>query len=256
MRFYARLLPLLFFVLTASQSFSQSCFSTGINGTVINLPCNVSCTTMKFQIPHLKSSSDYNVVSIPFNPSLPFTSASSTEVTSVYTDDKFSTTYTLPFPFCFYDTTFTQFVVGSNGVVTFDLINSNCSNAWLLETSNGSGVPVPIPYLGTQTCSNATGPKYPAYSIMSPYHDINPSVTSTSPNRKIEWRVEGTAPCRKLIVTFYAIPLFGQTSKLNTSQIIMHESTGLIDVFIKEKTLDTDASVWNGNRAILGVQKK
>ncbi|HEX6333845.1 MAG TPA: gliding motility-associated C-terminal domain-containing protein [Flavisolibacter sp.] len=239
------------FLVPAGQALSQACFSTGVNGTVINLPCNVTCTPMNFKVPHLKSTSDYSIVNTAYAP-LAFTSPTATEVTSIYSDDKFSIAYPLPYPFCFYDSMFTQFVIGSNGVITFDLSQANCNNAWKLETGS---VPQPIPFLGAQSCINSSGPKYSSYSIYSPYHDINPNVTSTSPNRKIEWRVEGTAPCRKLVVTFFQIPLFGHNAQLNTSQVIMYESTGMIDIFVANKALDSDGSVWNGNLAILGLQK-
>src|SRR5947208_1290159 len=140
MSFFKRILPILF-VLLAYKGFTQSCISTGLNGTIVNLPCNVNCTPFQFKVPHLKSTSDY--------------------------------------------------------------------------------------------------------SIMGPYHDINPNVTSTSPNRKIEWRVDGSAPCRELIVSFFEIALFGDNSQKNTAQMVMHESTGLIDVYIKDKTLDQDGSPWD-----------
>lgn len=246
MRFVLRLLSLTLFLLTANYSIAQSCLSTGVNGTVINLPCNDNTADMLFQIPHLKSSSTYSVVSIPYNP-FPYVTPGGNEVTSVYIDDKFSDSLQLPFSFCFYDSVFSKFVIGSNGVVTFDLTNTNCNNAWTLNN--------PIPFLGSQTCSNATGPKYPKYSIMGIYQDINPDLSSSPPDRKIEWRIEGVAPCRKLIVSFYKIALYGDASKLNTSQIVVHESTGLIDVYIQEKTLDQAGTIWNGNLAILGIQK-
>ncbi|MBO9661003.1 MAG: hypothetical protein J7527_19425, partial [Chitinophagaceae bacterium] len=41
---------------------------TGINDTVINLACSQSNNALKFRVPHLKSSEEYTLTSIPFRP--------------------------------------------------------------------------------------------------------------------------------------------------------------------------------------------
>lgn len=228
---------------------AQNCFNTGLNGRIINLPCNTNCVNVPIKIPHLKSSSSYTWSTIPYNP-FPFTSPTGSALTETYVDDKFSHLLNMPFSFCFYDSTFNKFVVGSNGIMTFDISNVDCNNDWDLQTN-------PIPFLGTGTCNNAFDKQYPKYSIMGVYHDINPSVTNpvTNPDKKIEWRVEGSAPCRKVIVSFNNIALFGDNDETHTSQIVLYESTGVIEVYIKDKPIDHDGSVWNGNLAILGIQK-
>ena len=227
---------------------SQSCIPTNLNHSVVNLSCNQVCTDLTFQIPHVKGTDDYAVTSIPF---APYAYSGGAEVVEIYNDDQFSHLINLPFTACFYGATFNSFVIGSNGIVTFDATQADCRKAWSLQST---GLPQPIPFVGTGGCT-ATGTKYPRYSIMSPYHDIDPNVTLTSPNRRIEWRIEGAAPCRKLVVSFYKIPLFGDNSQLNTSQIVFHESTGIVDIYIEQKTLDITGGVWNGNLAILGLQK-
>src|SRR5689334_10480122 len=80
---------------------------TGLNGTVINLPCNQTCVTQAFQIPHLKTTSDYSVNTIPYRP-LDYVTTAGTEDPNLYNDDRFSQMFDLPFPFCFYDSTFTK----------------------------------------------------------------------------------------------------------------------------------------------------
>ncbi|MDP4261201.1 MAG: gliding motility-associated C-terminal domain-containing protein [Bacteroidota bacterium] len=241
------------FICLAKSVSAQSCFNTGLNGTVINLPCNQNCVNIPVRIPHLKSSKSYQVVSTPYAP-FTFVTPGGNESTETYVDDKFSHLYSLPFTVCFYDSSFNTFVIGSNGVISFDASQADCNNDWKLNIS--PGVPQPIPHVGTGGCTTTFAEKYPPLSVMGVYQDINPAITSTSPNRKIEWRVEGSAPCRKLIVSFYKIPLFGDNSKICTSQIVVYESTGLIDVFVQDKPLDnTDGSVWNDNLAILGIQR-
>ena len=56
---------LLFFI--SDRIFAQAGF-TGLNGTVINLPCNQNCVNVPVRIPHLKQTSDYIIATIPYNP--------------------------------------------------------------------------------------------------------------------------------------------------------------------------------------------
>lgn len=251
MRFFARLLPLLFFVLTANQLFSQSCFSTGINGSVINLPCNVACTTLKFQVPHLKSTEDYNLVTIPYNPFPYTTSGPALTLPCTAQDDKYFDTSFLPFTFCFFGQAYTKCVVSTNGLITFDTVNAFRGSNYSFTAANT----LPSSGSGTNSgtsCNNASysGTLFPRASIMGPYHDINIDYT-TSPNKKMEFRIEGTAPCRRAVISYYQIPMFSCSSLLATHQIVIYESTGLIDVYIENKPVCTG---WNGGLAILGIQ--
>jgi hypothetical protein len=97
MRIISRLLPIILALFTVGRLSAQSCISTGVNGTVINLPCGVNCTPMNFKVPHLKSTSDYNIVSIPYNP-FPYITSTGTELTTLYQDDVYGP-LTTPFVF-------------------------------------------------------------------------------------------------------------------------------------------------------------
>lgn len=248
MRFKKILFFSLFIFWAANIVLAQSCVPTNINGTNINLLCNQVCTTLVFKVPHLKSTDDYTVSAIPYA-AFPYNNASGVELTSTYTDDKFSPVINLPFTFCFYGANYTSCVVGSNGIITFDISNAGFGNSWPLTTSGGSGTPVPIPYaLGTQNSTFST--YYPKASIMGAYHDIDPSA-SPLPTRRIEYNIIGTAPCRKFIVSYLDIKMFSCTSMICTEQMVINESTGLIEVYILNKPLCTS---WNQGLAILGIQ--
>lgn len=234
----------------------QICVPTAINGIEINIACPQSCRDISFQIPHVKSTTDYRVVSIPYAPEV-FVTPGGNEPAEIYTDDLFSHLNTLPFPVCFYGNVYNSFVIGSNGVISFDASQADCRNDYRLDFGPVSpGVPQPIPHVGTGSCTQTNARKYPPLSIFGPYQDLNPNTTATAPDRKIEWRIEGTAPCRKLIVSFYHIALFGDINSINTSQIVVYESTGIIDVFIENKRLDqSGVPPWNADFAILGIQQ-
>lgn len=209
----------------------------------VNLPAGVNCTTLSIKVPHLKQSSNYLAQSIAYQP-LPYTTPGGIALTALYADDRFSSIINLPFYICFYDSLFNKCVVGSNGIVTFDVANANCSNAWDLEGN------IPIPYAGGTICTT-TPEYYPKASIMGGYTDIDPSVTSFHPNRKIEYRIEGTAPCRKLVVSYNDIAMFDCDNLGATQQMVINEGTGIIDVFFQKKDV---CNTWNNGNAILGVQ--
>lgn len=214
----------------------------------INLPCGTSCTSISAQVPHLKQTDDY-VLTRPAYVPFAYTSATATELTSTYTDDVFSSLITMPFNFCFYGNSYVSVVIGSNNIMTFDATNAGLANSWPLTSSGGSGTPVPIPYAGgTQGSSFST--YYPKASIMGPYYDIYPT-NNAGGQRKIEWRVEGIAPQRRFIASYNSVPLFSCTSLLNTTQMVIYESTGVVEVYVKDKPT---CNTWNSGLSILGIQ--
>ncbi len=228
---------------------AQSCFSTGNNNTTVNFPCGVSCSTVTVRVPHLKSTGDYALNSIPYSP-FPFFSASGSEDFGLYLDDRFSSTIPLPFNFCFYDSIFSNIVVGSNGLVTFDYLTNgtgSCANAYHIGP--------PIPLNGGTACNQGAQWYYPRSSIMANYSDLDPSNGQSPSDRKIQWEVYGSAPCRKFVISFYHVGIFGGScgaSFPNTFQIVLHESTGLVDVFFQQKQLCTSSS--DNGKAIFGIQ--
>lgn len=212
------------------------------------LPCGTTCTNISLQAPHIKQSDDY-VLTRPAYVPFAYATPGGTEMTSIYTDDVFSSAIQLPFPFCFYGAAYNSVVMGSNAIITFDASNAGGANSWPLTTSGGSGSPVPIPYAGgTQNSSFST--YYPKASIMGPYHDIYPT-TNGSGQRKIEWRVEGVTPQRRFIASYNSVPMFSCTSTYATSMIVIYEGTGVVEVYVHDKPL---CSSWNTGLAILGIQ--
>lgn len=239
------------FFLAPAGSRAQNCIPTGINGAVFNLVCPQACRNMIFQIPHIKSSGDYRVSTIPYNP-YPYVTAGGVELTALYADDVYSSVINLPFPFCFYGSIYNSCVIGSNGLITFDLSNANKANAWSLTTVPNGTIPQPIPYAGGNP-NTTFETYYPRAAIMGAYHDIYPLLNGGG-QRKIEYSIVGTAPCRKFIVSYYLVPLYGSVvcnNRYCSQQIVLHESTGIIDVYFGDKPV---CNAWNEGLAILGVQ--
>lgn len=242
------LLLAIFSIAITTVSWSQSCIPTTINGSVLTIGCGTPCTSFSYTVPHLKATTDYLVSSIPIN-MLP--TGSGTAVTSIYIDDKYSPLISMPFPFCFYGLTYNNVVVGSNGIITFEALCANASNAYTLSVG---GSPQTIPYAGGAGPSGIGTTYYPRTAIMGAYQDIDPSIT-TNPLRRIEYNITGTAPCRKFYVSFVDVKLFQCNSLYQTSQIVLNESTGIIDVNVLQKqTCTTWPSAPVNGLAILGIQ--
>lgn len=125
--------------------------------------------------------------------------------------------------------------MGSNSAISFDISRSNTGSGYSISSTTGA-----IPNTA-----------YAPNMIFGPYHDINPNISS--PNKKIEWRVEGTAPNRRFIASYNDIPYFGSscTTPRATHQMVLYEGTGIVEVYIKDKPFCTG---WNSGLTILGMQ--
>ena len=143
------------------------------------LPCTQNCTTLSATPFAVGSTSTYTVSSIPHNPPIAYTAAGGTAV-SVGTDDVWSPNVLLPFPFCYYGTTYNDCQIGSNGSIDF----------------GGPSTPGAFcPWSFTAGCPAAA--LVNAGDVFGVYHDIDPSVAGT-----VKWYLQGTAPCRILVVVF------------------------------------------------------
>jgi gliding motility-associated-like protein len=225
---------------------AQSCFNINA-GNDTSISCLQACLNLKVKVPDVKSSEDYKAIPIAYTP-YPFINANGVEYNRFYEDDRYSDEIILPFTFCFYGQNYTSCVVGTNGIVTFDVAtNKNKVNAYILDS--------PVPRDGGVP-DDQNEPYYPRAAIMGPYHDIDPDPTTTSPQqpkRRMEYIIEGNAPCRKFILNFYEIPYFLCPKEIVTQQMVLYEGTGIIDIFIEKKPVACSMST-NTGTAILGIQ--
>jgi gliding motility-associated-like protein len=202
-------------------------------GPDIALPCGTNCTNLTATFFQTGNTSTYGVSSIPYTP---FSYTAGT-ATLVNIDDTWSDTVDLPFNFCFFGTSYNHLVIGSNGIITFDLSEANGYCAWDI-TASGT-VPTTNIY---RNC------------IMGPYHDIDPSLGGD-----IYYQISGTAPCRTFVVSFNRVPMYNSNNFLSncfnttdaTHQIVLYETTNVIEIYIKDKDRCTG---WNDGLAIEGIQ--
>jgi gliding motility-associated-like protein len=149
-------------------------------------------------------------------------------------DDLWSPAVNIPFCFDFYGTVYTQLVIGTNGVITFNTSQANGTCPWTINVS-------------------APNAGLPLNSIMAPFQDINPTHHTVLNATSINWNVYGVAPCRSFVVNWNDVALYGNNcdSLTATSQVVLHESTNIIDIFIANKP---SCPSWNNGGAIEGLQ--
>jgi len=236
-------------VLLPEHIFCQNCdILTQINGRKI-IACPNDCTGVTFTIPNIQTPNDYRVSSIPYKPFAYTTPNHFTDIEDTRTG-RFGNIHTFFFPFCFYDSTYNSFVLSPSGLLTFE--------SGIAQCTNNPGAPFQIPY-ALPSCDFAWYyPKasiFGCYAVLDPSRDTLNNYFGSPPERKIEWREEGTAPCRRLIVSYYHIgSLFAQSCSFTTPatfQMVMYESTGLIDVYIENYTC---INTFDNGNAVLGIQ--
>ena len=211
----------------------------GLNGADHNaILCTAASTCVDLEATYLDlgNTSTYRVESIPYNPPYQFTCLENP--VSVDTDDVWSPVINLPFNFCFYGNTYNQCLIGSNGVITFDLGSNTAGGTcdWEFDSTN----PGQLPVSGhSSLIENA---------IFGVFHDINPGVSG-----EVGWElITLNTGCRALVASWSSVPLFGDNSKIYTGMIVLYENSNVIEVYIQNKPLDPDA--WNDNNAVVGIQ--
>src|SRR5690606_34649424 len=119
--------------------FSLSTFAQGPGslfvdaGPDVTIECGQDpCTdiTANFLQTFETSSSNYTVSSIDYNPPFPFNGLANSLNPDI--DDAWSPVDNLPFDFCYFGNVETEFQVGSNGVIRFDVDPGDTTNDWQL----------------------------------------------------------------------------------------------------------------------------
>lgn len=157
----------------------------------------------------------------------------------IRTDDVWdSQILTLPFKVCFFEGTYAQAVVCSNGLVSFDTQVAGKAAGYSLSQQPN----IPSPQFGG---SQGTG-NFWRNAIYGVFQDYDPAYGG-----EIWYGVLGEWPCRKMVVCWNKVPMYQNHNVINSSMIVMYEGTNVIDVYVKNRDLSTG---WNDNRGIIGLQ--
>jgi hypothetical protein len=203
----------------------------GLNGAppqTLSCGATAACVDLEATYPQYYQTTTYTVASIPYAP--PYQFSCLANPVSVNIDDVWSSPVSLPFNFCFYGNNYSQCLIGSNGNITFDMVNNTpgSNSTWTIANN----LPNNTMFLN---------------SIFGVYHDINPSLGG-----KVGWElITLNTGCRALVAAWSDIPMYSCTSQLYSGMIVLYENTNVIEVYVKEKTV---CSTWNSGNAIVGLQ--
>ena len=188
------------------------------------LPCGVTSTTLTADLSQCgvganpNQTTNYNVTNIPF------VAQTNTGATVSLSDDSQSGPFNIGFNFCYFGQTYTQFWIGSNGWISFSGGQSTTFTS------------APIPNAAMTVPKNC---------IMGPWQDWNPGIGG-----QVRYQLQGTAPCRKLVVSWTNIPMFSCTNLQGTFHIVIYESSNYIENHIQNKP---NCPQWANGTAVQGI---
>lgn len=200
--------------------FAQNCPYIGPD---LFLPCGQTSATLTADLSQCGPGQNPNATTTYQNSQIPFTNQTNTGTQVTMTDDSQQGPFPIGFTFCFFGNTYNQFYIGSNGWISFS-----------------PGQPT------TYTSANVPSPATPVNSVLGVWQDWHPGIGG-----QIRYQVQGTAPCRKLVVSWINVPMFSCTTLTGTFHIVLYESTNVIEVHILNKP---NCTSWAGGTAVQSVQ--
>ena len=212
---------LIAFLLLANIGYSQYCPALGPDQI---LPCGVGSTTLTADLSQCGTGANPNQTTNYGVSNIPYVAQTNTGTQLFMTDDSQQGPFNIGFNFCFFGQTYTQFYVGSNGWISFSPLQPTTFTTQTIPTGN---------FLVPKNC------------IMGPWQDWHPGIGG-----QIRYQVQGTAPCRKLIVSWIGVPMYSCTFNQGTFHIVIHESTNYIENYIQNKPACLQ---WQGGTATQGI---
>lgn len=218
-------------IILLAGSFQTPIFAQGFNGIVLSNDTTICVTTdavLNVQFDStLHETTQYAVQAIPHTP---YPTNVGTTVTGMV-DDNYYGPFDIGFNFCFFGGTWTQFYVGSNGWISFPPIPASATyDPWVTQA---------IPNAAASTPKNC---------VMGPWRDWYPGASFGG---LVKYYTVGTAPHRKLVITWIDVALFSCTSQHGTFQIVLHETTNTIDNHLVNCPTCPN---WNSGNGVQGIQ--
>jgi len=152
--------------------------------------------------------STYTILNVPFAP----VAGNGTSV--VLGDDQLSSSLPIGFNFTFYCNNYSNFMISSNGFITFEAAatNNGCCTGQLLPN-----------------------PATPNDLVSFAWNDLDPSSGGN-----IDYFTTGSAPNRKLVMNFTNVPHFSGGGPV-TAQVLLYESTNTIEIHTTSMLTDGTA---------------
>jgi hypothetical protein len=167
---------------------------------------------------HTRSISSYEITTPTYSN---FNYAGGTSVNGC--DDCVQGPFNIGFTFNYFGNNYTQFYVSSNGWIGFSPGQTNGYVAQFLP--NGSA---------------------PKNAILANWEDLFPS------SGQMNYFVTGVAPNRKMVFNFNAVPFFGCRTTVVTWQIVLNETSNIIDINLASKPQCGGSAATMGLTSITG----
>lgn len=151
--------------------------------------------------------SSYAVMPVTFT-TLPSAGNNAIPLFSPNTDDGHTPPVPIGFSFNFYCITYTSVLIYTNGLIQFDI---------------GAPSTFPAGYDPAQLLPNSTVPNGMVCFRMD---DLDPTVGGT-----VTYTTLGTSPNQMFVVTYSNVPIYGQSSLLQSGQIVLYETSNIIDIY-------------------------
>lgn len=171
--------------------------------------------------PNPNQTTEYEVVNIPYT-----TQTNTGTSLSMYDDDE-QGPFDIGFTFSFFGQVYDKFYVGANGWISFSPEQ-------------------PITFFSTTIPDNSG--MVPKNCIMGPWQDWHPGMGG-----QIRYQTQGTAPCRKLIVSWIDVPMYSCTNIEGTFHIVIYESSNIIENYIQDKP---NCPGWSNGTAVQGLHNE
>lgn len=149
-------------------------------------------------------------------------------------DDSWSGVINMGFTFNFYGQNYTQCVIGSNGIVSFNTANANGGCPWSIA--------------GQGTLPSTTNLTHCKNTAMPVHEDLNPSNATSGP---VQYQTLGSAPNRMFVVLYNGVTMFSCTNSCAYIGLIFYETSNVVEMFVGEKG---SCPGWNGGLAIQGTE--
>lgn len=258
-------LLLFLFALLLTNSYGQD---LGCVSVVARTPlpiCNVGdCRTIT-AAPPLNSvprqTTSYTVSSTPFVWRSP---ENVNDATGIVADDDWSGIVplrgkqTTPFSFCFFGEKYNECLITDNGAITFSIAgHPDSPGGRYVPGSPNSGYVMngqTLPF-NPGPGNNATLPYTNSISGVLQDLWINRYGSPPPPPSVINFFAIGTYPCRAFVANWDQIPLYSGScsAELQSYQIVLFESTNIIEVHVKNRT---SCPTWNGGFGLIGIQNE
>ncbi|MBB1139724.1 gliding motility-associated C-terminal domain-containing protein [Myroides sp. WP-1] len=187
---------------------------------------------------------DYTIEEIVYEPPFPFFGD---DVTTITTNNTWSSVIDLGFDFCFYDNTYNKVLVSPNSAITFSIAGITEQGRY---TPNSN-----LDLIFDQTIPNeSTGTEAPfVNAILGAMQALDPN--SSPEDHSVNYKVYGAFPCRAFVFNVYKLALIGtNNTHLQTTQIVLYEGTNVIEVYVNDRPVIQSNNPHNNANGVLGIQ--